>query len=69
MAELLRCNFYHADIGDSASKAKGKVLTRWIARKRGASLVGISRLGAGLNYLSVRLVIYIDELYSLVAFS
>ena len=69
VAELLGCDFYHADVGDGASEAKGEALTRWMAGERGAFLVGTSGLGAGLNYLSVRLVVHVDEPYSLVAFS
>ena len=69
VAGLLGCDYYHADVGEGDPEAKGEILTRWMAGGEGPFLVGTSGLGAGLNYPSVRLVVHIDEPYSLVAFS
>ncbi|KAJ9656297.1 hypothetical protein H2198_005072 [Neophaeococcomyces mojaviensis] len=39
VADLLECDYYHADIGEGAPEAKGEVLSRWMAGGRGPFLV------------------------------
>ena len=45
------------------------MLRRWMNGEGGPFLVGTSGLGTGLNYKHVRLVVHVDEPYSLVAFA
>lgn len=60
LGTLLSCPSYHAEGGDA--EAKVHMLSQQMsARNKNGFLTGTSGLGAGLDYLHVRLVVHMDE--------
>ncbi|CCG85124.1 putative helicase hus2 [Taphrina deformans PYCC 5710] len=64
LAGLLSCHYYH-----SGTEDKAHVINAWKAGLRGPFIVGTSGLGTGLDYASVRLVVHVEEPYSLIDFA
>ncbi|CCG85037.1 protein of unknown function, partial [Taphrina deformans PYCC 5710] len=64
LAGLLSCQCYH-----SGTEDKAHAINAWKAGLRGPFIVGTSGLGTGLDYASVRLVVHVEEPYSLIDFA
>ena len=67
LAGLLDCMSYHFEAGTVEDKAW--IIKAWVSATSSPFLVRTSRLGAGLDYPSVRFVIHVDKPYGLMEFA